>query len=307
MFDLRMFGFSALWSPKLFAILLLILCLYFILIGPLRKRFSQDGETSLKQKIYFTIGIIIIYIAQGSPIDLIGHIIFTAHMFEMALLNLVAPIYIILGIPNWLWRSILSNKYIDKVFTFFTKPLLAMLLFNGVFSLYHYPVVFDHVKANPINHIIFTNVLFLMAIFMWFPVLSNLQERQILSDIQKIGYIFGNGILLTPACGLIIFGGHPFYATYTDPALWTKSMELCVSPGILKSLHLSGPEALNIMTAAEDQQVGGIVMKIIQEIVYGFVMGYNFFKWAKREKNGSKIDPITQNPYASKMNGVLNE
>jgi len=306
MFDLRMFGFSALWSPILFAILLMILCLYYILIGPLRKRFSQEGETSLKQKIYFTLGILLIYIAQGSPIDLIGHIIFTAHMFEMALLDLVAPIYIILGIPNWLWLSILGNKYINSIFTFFTKPLLAMLLFNGFFSLYHYPLIFDHVKTNPIAHIVFMDFLFVLAIFMWFPVINALPERQTLSDIQKIGYMFANGILLTPACGLIIFGGHPFYATYTDPAIWAKSMELCVSPGLLKSLHLSGPEALNIMTAAEDQQVGGIVMKIVQEIVYGFVMGYNFFRWAKREKNGSEIDPISKNPYAAKNEWSVN-
>jgi putative membrane protein len=50
------------------------------------------------------------------------------------------------------------------------------------------------------------------------------------------------------------------------------------------------------MSAREDQQVGGVIMKIIQEIVYGSVIGYNFFKWAKREQNGNKIDPISSNP-----------
>ncbi|MEH6939562.1 cytochrome c oxidase assembly protein, partial [Bacillus sp. JJ664] len=147
-----------------------------------------------------------------------------------------------------------------------------------------------------VYHFLFTNVLFFMAIFMWFPVMNNLEDRQTLSDIQKIGYMFANGILLTPACALIIFSGHPFYATYNDPVLWSKAMELCVSPDILKSLNISGPEVLNFMSAREDQQVGGVIMKIIQEIVYGWVIGYNFFKWAKREQNGNKIDPISSNP-----------
>jgi len=293
MVSFGMFGFKALWSPYLFVFLVLVSLFYFYVINKFK---SNQNVTVTKQKVYFILGIAIIYIAQGSPIDLIGHIIFSAHMTEMALLYLVAPIFIINGIPNWLWRSILKPKFINLFFTFFTKPLIALIIFNGVFSIYHYPLVFDTVKTNGTYHFLFTNVLFIMAIFMWFPVINHLSERQTLSDIQKIGYMFGNGILLTPACALIIFAGHSFYATYTDPVLWGKAMELCVSPDLLKSLNISGPEVLNIMTAREDQQVGGVIMKIVQEIVYGWVIGYNFFKWAKREQNGNKIDPISNNP-----------
>lgn len=293
MFNLSMFGFKALWSPFFFVFLLFVVLGYFYLINKFQ---SKENTTELKQKVYFILGIAIIYIAQGSPIDLIGHIIFSAHMTEMGLLYLVAPIFIIIGMPNWLWRMILKNKFVNGYFTFFTKPLIALLIFNTVFSIYHYPLIFDAVKTNGLYHLVFTNVLFFMALFMWFPVINNLQERQTLSDIQKIGYMFANGILLTPACALIIFSGHPFYATYTDPALWSKAMELCVSPELLNSLNISGPEVFNFMTAREDQQVGGVIMKILQEIVYGSVIGYNFFKWAKREQNGNKIDPISSNP-----------
>jgi len=293
MISLGMFGFKALWSPYLFVFLLFVIAGYFYLIN---KYQSKENETETKQKVYFILGIAIIYTAQGSPIDLIGHIIFSAHMTEMALLYLVAPIFLIIGIPNWLWNKFLKPKFINVFFTFFTKPLIALIIFNGVFSLYHYPLIFDIVKTNSLYHFLFTNVLFFMALFMWFPVMNNLKERQTLSDIQKIGYMFGNGILLTPACALIIFAGHPFYATYNDPVLWSKAMELCVSPDVLKSLNISGPEVFNFMSAREDQQVGGVIMKIIQEIVYGWVIGYNFFKWAKREQNGNKIDPISSNP-----------
>ncbi|MET3194328.1 putative membrane protein [Bacillus sp. OAE603] len=293
MINLSMFGFKALWSPYLFVFLLLVIAGYFYLI---HKYQSKHNETVTKQKVYFILSIAIIYIAQGSPIDLIGHIIFSAHMTEMGLLYLVAPIFLIIGIPNWLWKKILKPTFVNVFFTFFTKPLIALIIFNGVFSMYHYPLIFDFVKTDNVYHFLFTNVLFFMAIFMWFPVMNNLKDRQTLSDIQKIGYMFANGILLTPACALIIFSGHPFYATYNDPVLWSKAMELCVSPDLLKSLNISGPEVLNFMSAREDQQVGGVIMKIIQEIVYGWVIGYNFFKWAKREQNGNKIDPISSNP-----------
>jgi putative membrane protein len=34
----------------------------------------------------------------------------------------------------------------------------------------------------------------------------------------------------------------------------------------------------------EDQQLGGIMMKIIQEFVYGTLLGIIFFKWARQER-----------------------
>ncbi|WP_142339239.1 cytochrome c oxidase assembly factor CtaG [Bacillus sp. AFS055030] len=293
MISLGMFGFKALWSPYLFVFLVLVVFGYFYIINKYK---DKNHDTKTKQMVYFVIGILLVYTAQGSPIDLIGHIIFSAHMIEMALLYLVAPIFLINGIPNWLWSIILKPKFVNSFFSLATKPLIALLIFNVVFSIYHYPLVLDTVKTNNVYHFLFTNVLFFMAVFMWFPVINSIPERQTLSDIQKIGYMFGNGILLTPACALIIFAGHPFYATYNDPVLWSKAMELCVSPDLLKSLNISGPEVFNFMSAREDQQVGGVIMKIIQEIVYGSVIGYNFFKWAKREQNGNKIDPISSNP-----------
>ncbi len=53
---------------------------------------------------------------------------------------------------------------------------------------------------------------------MWWPMLNPLPEYQTLSDIKKLGYMFVIGILLTPACALIIFATAPLFATYTDPA-----------------------------------------------------------------------------------------
>ena len=77
---------------------------------------------------------------------------------------------------------------------------------------------------------------------MWWPMLNPLPEYQTLSDIKKLGYMFANGILLTPACALIIFTTAPLFATYTDPAAWMKAMELCVPAGTLSNLNITGPE-----------------------------------------------------------------
>ena len=59
-------------------------------------------------------------------------------------------------------------------------------------------------------------------------VINQMPEHQTLSGIKKVGYIFADGILLTPACALIIFADTPMYATYSDPDVWGQVMSLCV-------------------------------------------------------------------------------
>ena len=70
-------------------------------------------------------------------------------------------------------------------------------------------------------------------------------------------------------------------------------MRLCVPASTLSGLHLSGPEVFSGLPAIEDQQLGGVLMKVIQEIVLGYVLGVIFFAWYKKENGGENaIDPV---------------
>ncbi|PEN35952.1 cytochrome c oxidase assembly factor CtaG [Bacillus toyonensis] len=297
MSNLWIFGFQALWSPFFLLFMLSILIGYFLIIGPYRTRFENATKVSKKQIFYFTSGIVLLYFVKGGPIDLIGHIIFSAHMFEMAVMYIAVPPLLLLGIPVWLYRYITSFKLVQIVLEIFAKPLIALFVFNGLFSFYHLPVVFDAVKQSQIAHPICLAILFFAAIMMWWPMLNPLPEYQTLSDIKKLGYMFANGILLTPACALIIFATAPLFATYTDSAAWMKAMELCVPAGTLSELNITGPEFLHWMPVVQDQQTGGIIMKIVQEIVYGTIIGYVFFKWARREREKDKEQLQQLPPY----------
>lgn len=284
MLSLDIFGFRALWSPMFFIILSLIVLGYFLVTVKFRDKFKDSEPVTRKQGIIFTLAIILLYVVKGSPLDLMGHIMFYAHMTQMAILYLVIPPMIVVGIPQWIWRKILSYKAIKSAFKFFTHPLIALILFNGVFSIYHIPDVFDVIKTDMWLHSIYTTILFMLAIFMWWPLVNQLDEYETLSGVKKVGYIFADGILLTPACALIIFADVPMYATYSDPRSWMEAMELCVSPTVLSSLSLSGPEMFNSMSLLHDQQLGGVLMKVIQEIVYGYVLAQIFFSWYRKEQ-----------------------
>lgn len=58
-----------------------------------------------------------------------------------------------------------SVQWFEKLFTIFTKPLYALLIFNIVFSLYHIPLVFDMVKTSMWLHGGYTSLLFVLSLF----------------------------------------------------------------------------------------------------------------------------------------------
>ena len=128
---------------------------------------------------------------------------------------------------------------------------------------------------------------------MWWPIITDIKKYDILSGPLKIGYIFANGVLITPACALIIFASEPLYTTYSDPSAWLNMLALCVPTSTLSSLNISGPELFSSMSLLHDQQLGGVLMKVIQEIVYGFILAKIFYRWYQLEA-GEGADKILE-------------
>ncbi|WP_243298828.1 cytochrome c oxidase assembly factor CtaG [Bacillus litorisediminis] len=284
------FSFVTLWSPYFFLFLMVITCLYFYMIRNFQKKWSKTEPLKTKDNVYFISGMALIYITMGSPLDVMSHIVFSAHMIQMAVLFLIAPILIIRGVPSWAWRKLLiENKIVAPVFRLFTKPIVALILFNGIFSFYHVPLIFDRVKTDFLIHGIYMVVLFILAFCMWWPLMNKVEEKRSLSGLRKIGYLLAASVLLTPACALIIFAEEPLYLTYTNPTYWAEAMKLCLPIGIsIADLGITGPEMFNTMPLRDDQQLGGVLMKIIQEIVYGIVLASIFFSWYRQEQEAEK-------------------
>jgi putative membrane protein len=292
MMPLNIFGFQALWSPYLLVFTLLTIGVYFFITTKRRNRFENSQPLTIKEASAFVSALILFYVIKGSPVDLLGHILFSVHMVQMAILLMLIPVLFIAGIPTWIWRKILTVKFIHSIFRFFTKPILALIVFSALFSVYHLPVVLDTIKLDEWLHSLVTFILFVSAIFLWWPIANKLEGEHQVHGLKKIGYIIGSAILITPACALIIFASTPMYATYSNGDAWLKAMELCVPSSTLSTLSLSGPELFTNMPPLEDQQLGGVVMKIIQEVIYGVFLAMIFFQWYKSEQDNA--DEITQ-------------
>ena len=290
---LSIFGFPALWSPYLIGLIVFFIAVYFTVTVLWRKDFAESEPLKKSEAIYFLLAMLTLYIVKGSPIDLLGHIMFTYHMVQMSILLLLIPVLLIKGIPWWVWKALFKINVVHKVVYFFTQPLIALFLFVAMFSFYHLPFVFDAIKMDETLHGLYTVLLFLSAMFMYWPLLNKIEGQRQLKNINKLAYIAGNAVLITPACGLIIFANVSLYETYSNPDVWLKAMELCVPSDTLSGLGLSGRELFTNLTAVADQQIGGVLMKIIQEIIFGVILFKVFSEWWKSERKNP--DEITAN------------
>ncbi|CAM5781756.1 MULTISPECIES: cytochrome c oxidase assembly protein [Brevibacillus] len=274
-------SFSDMWSPTVILITILLTILYFALTGPLRHRFADSKPATAKQKVLFVLAMLFFYAGAGSPINYVGHhYLFSMHMLQMSLLFFVLPPLLMVGIPGWLWTAIFSNKRMYALLRIFTKPIVAAVVFNALLSFYHVPFILDTASLNHDAMNAFHAFLFCTAFCMWWPIVNPLPgQPEQLAGLKKMAYLFANGILITPACALIIFAGEPIYQHY-----------------------MNAPQLFEGYTAFVDQRTGGIIMKLVQEMVYGSVLAYIFYKWRKDEKQDDL--PMDQQPAAQNI-GVL--
>ncbi len=235
-------------------------------------------EDFFKKFAFFFSALVVLYVTLGSPLHVLGdHYLFSAHMLEQSLIYTLLPPLLLLGLPKRFVAPIVRLGIRTKILSFLKRPLIPLLMFNILFSFYHIPLVFNVVVDNNVLHNLMHFVLTLTAFFMWIPLIPMVKELDTLSEIHKIGYIFAAGMLLTPACALIIFADQSFYTVYSD-----------------------APQLFASLPPLEDQRTGGIVMKVVQEIVYSTVIGYIFFTWARKERL-SKVDPVPTNSFIEEV------
>ncbi|WP_408010854.1 cytochrome c oxidase assembly protein [Pseudalkalibacillus sp. A8] len=267
-----------LWNPFYLLITIAVIGIYLFYT----KNGPWKGSVTRGQKIWFVIAVIGFYSAKGTPLSVIGHhYSFSAHMLQMSLLYFIVPPLLLIGLPKELYRKILDIRSIGRVFRFFTKPLIALISFNILISLYHLPIIFDTVMTNVLLHEVTHLVLLTSSFFMWWPVIGPLPENDTLSDLQKVGYIFADGVLLTPACALIIFADDLIYQTY-----------------------MNAPQIFSFLAPLDDQQAGGVIMKIAQEIIYGGILLYILIRWVRKERAQDREDELKIMEEA-KANGKL--
>lgn len=275
-------------------IVAVLMVAYLVIVGPARHLIPNSVPVPWYKKLSFVVGLSTFYLGFFGPVYLIGHLMFSFHMFKMALVYFIAPPLLMFGTPAWLLRPLFRKSGTIRFVRTIMNPVLGLVLFNLFLSLYHIPAVFDGLMANYGWHIGYQAFLFVAAVYMWWQVLTPLPEFDRLSEIKKIAYVFANSAMLIPACALIIFADHTIYETYIDPNLWATTLGYCLPAGT--SVPPEMFDTFNLLNPMEDQQLGGIVMKLTQETAFMITLMHIFFHWVRKEKKVMDIQEYKRHP-----------
>ncbi len=253
------------FHPDALALVLLLQAAYLWALARLGPSAVPPDEppASRRQMIWFSSGVLVIMVASLWPVhDLSERYLLSAHMVQHTLISLVAPPMLLLGMPAWLLRRILSPRPLRAVVRQLTRPFIALVVFNTVIVLTHWPAVMNLVLRHHSLHLVGHLVLFLSATAMWWPVVSPLPEMPTLSYPGRMLYLFLQSIVPTVPASFLTFGSQPLYSFYvTAPRIW----------------------GVSVLT---DQTVAGLIMKLLGGAILWTVIAVVFFKWYFVEQQG---------------------
>ena len=175
------------------------------------------------------------------------------HMGQHMMLSYFLPPLVLMATPEWLLRVLVGNGRFYRVVVFFTRPVVAAVLFNAVVIITHIPgVVAASVESGPLHYSLhFAVVIF--SLLMWMPVVGPFPELQI-SPIGKCIYLFIQSLVPTIPAAWLTFADGAVYKTYDQPMrVWGLSVVF-------------------------DQQLAGAIMKTGGGIFLWAVIIYIFFK-----------------------------
>ncbi len=220
-----------------------------------------------RQRIAFYSGVGSLFLVSTWPIHDIGeNSLFLFHMIEHMAFGLIAPPLLLYGTPWWLLR--LAVKPILPALRILTKPLVALVLFNGVLALIHAPALVDLMLTSEAAHFAIHGALFVTGILMWWPVIGPIPDLPRLEPFPRMGYLFLQSLVPTIPASFLTLGESPLYHIYeTMPRLWGIS-------------------------ALSDQVAGGLLMKIGGGLLlWGFIAVY-FFRWWDEEQRFTEPRPV---------------
>ena len=244
-------------DPVLLGSLLTMIVAYALAVGPLRSRLAPGVPFPTRRAILFGVAIIITYLTEGSPLhDLSERYLFSAHMVQHLLMMYICAPLLIWGVPDWVFRPLLLNRFVYPVARVVTQPVFAGLLFALFLSLWHVPAIYDAgLRNSTIHHT--QHVLFLLVAFIsWWPLMSPLKELPRLNYGAQIIYLFVTStVLQLPLFAIITFSDHPFYRPYE------------LAPRIIS------------LSALDDQVLAGVIMKVLAMAIYSVPLIVIFYKW----------------------------
>ncbi len=238
---------------------------YVYAIRILGRRHVAPGTAAVsrRQVVWFTAGMALFLLVEAWPVhDIAEKSLFSFHMTEHMVLALLVPPAILNGVPEWLMRLLV--RPVLPALRIMTRPLLAIVFFNGVLALIHVPRVVEAMVTSAPVHFIFHGLLIVSATLMWWPVIGPIPELGKLRPELAMGYLFLQSLVPTVPASFLTFADGVVYKVYENtPRLWGFDV-------------------------GTDQTVAGLIMKLGGGAVLWTAIAVIFFRWAAAEERAGR-------------------
>jgi cytochrome c oxidase assembly factor CtaG len=220
-------------------------------------RKTRPAQFPTSRLAAFLLGLAILWLAIGSPMDGFADALLSAHMVEHLLLMSFVPPLLLLGDPQvpllrglpriftvHLLGPLFRLKALRTLGRFLTRPLVAWLAMNVIFLAWHVPSAYDfalgHEHWHDFEHICFLGT----SILFWWPLIRPWPTSARYPGWIMIPYLVGADIVNTALSAFLAFCDRPVYTHY-----------------------LTQPNPFHI-TPMADQVIGAVIMWVVGSLVF---------------------------------------
>ncbi len=184
----------------------------------------------------------------------------SAHTLEFLLLTLLAAPALLRSVPREGWlRPGREGSRRQRWLRFFAGPLPGLAVYDVLVIATHFPLIVDNAMTSQAGSMVVDLSWLVAGLALWWPIVAP-KEFHRLGTWGSIGYLFVATIAPTVPAMMMVFSDWPLYRLY----------ELA-------------PRVTPFLTANNDIQLAGLVMKIIGDIPMWGVMIVIFFRGTARQ------------------------
>ena len=210
-----------------------------------------------RRAVTFLLGLLSLWVALASPMDVFNSFVLTAHMLQHMMLMMVAPPLLLLGaplvpvvrgLPIFAAREFagpfLSWSAAKRAGTTLTNPIFALLLMGVAMFAWHTPALYELALRSPAWHQTEHACFLVASLIFWWPVVQPWPSRAQWPRWAMVPYLLIADLQNTALSAILAFSDRVLYPSYsTVPRLFR-------------------------FTALEDQVAAGAIMWVVGSIAF---------------------------------------
>ena len=260
------------FHPDVIVVTLAIATFFWWAFTQLGPRVVEPGETvvTYRNVRWAVIGVGLVFVFSYWPIhDIAEDYLFLVHMIQHTVFTMLAPACLLMAAPPWMWRWALADRPWTPVLRRLSRPLFALLIFNTVVAVTHFPQIVNLSLRNELFHFSIHTLLFTTATLMWIPVINTSPYLPTFRMPTRMVYLFAQSIVPTVPASFLTFSQTPLYDKYQSARR--------LIPGL---------------NAVEDQQIAAAIMKLGAGSYLWIIIGILFILWWRDSQAGRADDNV---------------